>query len=314
MRILVIGGSSFVGRHISARAVEEGHSVSLFNRGRTSPDGVAGTEHLEGDRNADLSSLSGREWDACIDVCAYVPRQVRSLLEAVGDRIDRYAFISTVSVYDPEVPAGYDEAAKLVDPSYEDELTIELYGELKVGCELTALDLAGDRVTIVRPGYVVGPFDRTHRFAYWVERVAAGGTILGPDGHQPLQVIDGRDLAAFVVGLVESGTPGAFNGAAPDPTPSFAATLEGIALGLGLPAPEVVWGGPRQELPLSAPPENAGLLAADLTRPVAHGLRWRPLAETVADTAAWLNDARASGRYETPATALSPERERELLA
>jgi 2'-hydroxyisoflavone reductase len=315
MRILIIGGSSFVGRHITERALNEGHTVTLFNRGTTSPGAFPGVEQIHGDRDADLSGLAGREWDATIDVCAYLPRQVRSLLERLGAGAGLYTFISTISVYPDDVAAGFDETAPLVEPSYASELSMELYGALKVGCELTARELAGDdRTCVVRPGYVVGPYDPTHRFMYWVERVAAGGRMLGPSADQPLQVIDGRDLAAFVVGLVEGDTVGVFHATAPDPAISFAEVLTRVAEGVGRAAPDVQWGQALDLLPLSDPGESWGLLAADVSKAVSHGLSWRPLADSARDSLAWVTEARAAGTYIERAGTLSRAHERELLA
>jgi 2'-hydroxyisoflavone reductase len=314
MRILLIGGSSFVGRHITEQALNEGHTVTLFNRGETSPDAFPDVERIHGDRNVDLSRLTGREWDATIDVCAYVPRQVRTLLAALGTGAGLYTFISTISVYPEDVSAGFTERAALVEPSYETEVTMELYGALKVGCELTARKFAGeDRLCIVRPGYVVGPYDPTHRFAYWIERVAAGGRLLGPAATQPLQVIDGRDLAAFVIGLVENETADVFHATGPDPPVTFAEVLDDIAAGLELPSPDVQWGDAMDELPLSDPGDSWGMLAANVSKAVSHGLAWRPLADTVRDMAAWLTEARAAGTYRERG-GLTREREQQILS
>ncbi len=315
MRILVLGGTSFVGRHITERALEEGHTVTLFNRGETNPDLFDGVEHLRGDRNVDVRALAGREWDATVDVCAYVPRQVRAALTALGARAGLYTFISTISVYTEDVPAHFTESAPLVEPSYETEVTMELYGALKVGCEITARQLVADgRLCIVRPGYVVGPYDPTHRFTYWVERVAAGGPMLGPSSDQPLQVVDGRDLAAFVVGLVEKETADVFHATAPDPPLHFAEVLEEIARGVSAPSPQVRWGAALDLLPLSDPGESWGTLSADVTKAVSHGLRWRSVAETARDTLGWVTAARAAGSYRERPGVMTAEKERELLA
>src|SRR5947209_14402365 len=199
MRILVIGGSSFVGRAIVQEALDKGHDLTLFNRGKTNPDAFPGAEHLRGDRNTDLSALAGGEWDATVDVAAYVPRQVRTLLEALGGRGGHYTFISTISVYDAEqAKPGFDEDSPLLTPAWDDELAMEKYGELKVACEQVARELVGDRLLVIRPGYVLGPHDPTHRFTYWVERVAENRfPMVGPDAEQPLQAVDARDLAAL---------------------------------------------------------------------------------------------------------------------
>lgn len=315
MRILVLGGSSFVGRHITERALDEGHTVTLFNRGETSPELFDGVERIRGDRNVDLSALSGREWDATIDVCAYVPRQVRMALTALGPGAGLYTLVSTISVYREDVAAHFTETAPLVAPSYETEVTMELYGALKVGCEITARQLVGDeRLCIVRPGYVIGPYDPTHRFTYWVERVAAGGPMLGPAPDQPLQAVDGRDLAAFVVGLVERETADVFHATAPDPPLHFAEVLEEIARGIAAPPPQVHWGAAHDLLPLSDPGESWGMLSADVTKAVSSGLRWRSLAETARDTLEWVRAARAAGSYRVRPGIMTAEQEREMLA
>lgn len=330
MRILIIGGSSFVGRHITLRAIENGHDVTLFNRGKTNADALPEVERIQGDRNSDVGLLANREWDATIDVCAYVPRQVRQLLEVLGEGAGLYTFISTISVYPETTPAGFDETAPLLEPNYGEEVTNETYGALKVACELTAREIVGDRLAIVRPGYVVGPFDPTGRFTYWVERVAAGGRMLGAVAEQPLQVIDGRDLAAFTVGVVEGaatqgaatqgavgegGMAGVFHAAAPEPAMGFDEVLRQIAEGIGVPAPEVHWGGQNDLLPLSDPGESWGLMQADVGKAVAHGLKWRPLGETAKDILEWVTAAGEDGSYvERPGSMLTPDAELEILA
>src|SRR3954453_22422936 len=299
MRILVIGGSSFVGRHIVQSAIERGHGVTLFNRGQTNPDAFPAAEHLTGDRNSDLSALEGRSWDATVDVCAYVPRQVRTLLEALGSGAGHYTFISTISVYgDVGVDSGFDEDAPLREPAWDDELVMEKYGELKVACEQVARELAGDRLLIIRPGYVVGPYDPTHRFTYWVERVAEGRSPMAtPDTAQPLQCIDARDLAAFTISRLEAGDVAVYNATAPAPAATFGQVLESVARGVGQSLPQGRAGGYDDRVPLSAPPEDWSLMTADLSRPVAAGLAWRPLEQTVADTLDWVSKARADGAY-----------------
>jgi 2'-hydroxyisoflavone reductase len=299
MRVLVIGGSSFVGRHIVDRALAQGHEVTLFNRGRTDPGAFPTAEHLVGDRNTDLSALQDRAWDATIDVCAYVPRQVRALLEALGDGAGHYTFVSTISVYGQvDIDAGFDESAPLLAPAWDDDLDVEKYGELKVACEQVAAELAGDRLLVVRPGFVLGPHDPTHRFTYWVERVADGRSpMAGPDRDQPLQGVDARDLAAFVVAQVQARTVDAFHVTAPDPAPTFDEVLTTIADALGRPRPEVRWLGARDELPLAVPGDWWPKMRASVAKAAAAGFTWRPLADTVRDTFAWVSDARRDGRY-----------------
>src|SRR4051794_9020186 len=297
MRILVIGGTSFVGRHMAQTALDRGHEVTLFNRGKTNPDVLPGAERLTGDRNSDLSALDSRSWDATIDVCAYVPRQVRTLLEALGTRSGRFVFVSTISVYPDGTPDHFTEDSPLRTPAWDDELVMEKYGELKVACEQVAQELAGDRLLVIRPGYVVGPYARTPRSPYWVGRVGGGRSPMAtPDMAQPLQCIDARDLAAFTISRLEAGDVTAYNATAPAPVPTFGQVFETIARGVGHVLPEMRAVGYDERLPLSAPPDYWSLMVADLSRPVGAGLTWRPLEQTVADTLDWVSRARADGR------------------
>lgn len=317
MRILVIGGSSFVGRAIVATALERGHDVTLFNRGRTDPGAFPQAEHIVGDRNGSLAELDGRSWDATIDVCAYVPGQVRGLLSALGPAAGHFTFISTISVYGRDVvESGFDESAPLLEPAWDDELTMEKYGELKVACEQVAAELAGDRLLVIRPGYVIGPHDPTHRFTYWVERVAEGRSpMAGPSADQPLQAVDARDLGAFVVSQVEARTVDVFHVTAPEPAPTFSDVLSTIASALSVPLPEIRWVGAKDELPLSAPPDWWPKMRASVDHARGAGFTWRPLADTVRDTYDWVSKARADGAYTPrPGVGVSAEAEAELLA
>jgi 2'-hydroxyisoflavone reductase len=315
VKILVMGGTSFVGRHFVERALERGHDVTLFNRGKTAPEGFPDTTVITGDRDGDLKELSDGEWEATVDVCAYVPRQVRSLLEKLGERSGHYTFISTISVYGEDLPdSGFTEDAPLLEPAWDDQLTMEKYGELKVACEQVARELAGDRLLIIRPGYVIGPYDPTHRFTYWVERVAAGGPMVGGDADQPLQGIDGRDLAALTVGCVERRLVDTVTATAPDPAPTFREVLDEIARGVGKESPDVTWIGPRDELPLTAARGEWPAMRADLTHARDHGLWWRPMHESAQDTLAWVGVERAAGRYSPRQSYGFPsEQERALL-
>ena len=315
MRILVIGGSVFLGRHFVQSALDRGHEVTLFNRGQSDPEAFPQADKIRGDRDGDLSGLLGRDWDATVDVCGYVPRQVSTLLKALGPRAGHYGFISTTSVYQAGAPTGFGEDAPLVEPSYDDVLTMEQYGALKVGCELAARELAGNRLLIVRPTYVIGPHDPTHRFTYWVERCAAGGAIVGPSAEQPIQAIDGRDLAQFLIGLVEREVVDVFHAAAPDPALSFAEFLGRVAAGTGGRAPEVHWTEANDLLPFAAAEEDWSLMTAGLGRARAAGLSWRPLEETARDTLAWVSEARERGTYRQRAgVGMTTDQERDALA
>ncbi len=317
MRILVIGGTSFVGRWITRAAVDAGHEVTVFNRGKTGGDDFADVERLTGDRNTDLSALEGdRSWDATIDVCAYVPKQVRSLLETLGERAGHFTFISTVSVYVDHVPVGYDESAPLREPAWKDELEIELYGELKVACEQTAAELAPSGLLIVRPGYVVGPNDPTHRFTYWIERVAGGGSpMASPDPKQPLQVVDARDLGTFTVSATERRLSDTVHIVGPQESITFGDAIQAIAEGTdsGVPEMQVVT---DERLPLVITEEEYWPLeTADPRHSASLGMTWRPLVDTCRDTLEWVRDARAAGSYQPrEGVGLTEEQERELVS
>ena len=204
----------------------------------------------------------------------------------------------------------------MLDPAWDDELTMEKYGELKVACEQVAAELAGDRLLIVRPGYVIGPHDPTHRFTYWVERVAEGRSpMAGPSADQPLQAVDARDLGTFVVTQVEARTVDTFHVTAPEPAPTFSDVLSAIASALSVPLPEIRWVGAKDELPLSAPPDWWPKMRASLAKAQAAGFTYRPLADTIRDTYDWVSKARADGTYtQRPGVGLTPEQESELLA
>jgi len=317
MRILVIGGSSFVGRAIVQEAIDRGHEVTLFNRGKTDPGAFPTAEHLTGDRNGDLAALRGREWDATVDVCAYVPAQVRSLLDALGAGAGHYTFISTISVYDyQKAGAGFGEDGPLLEPAWDEQMTPEKYGNLKVACEQLAHEIAGDRLLVVRPGFVLGPHDPTHRFTYWVERVAEGrAPIAGPNADQPLQGVDARDLGAFTMSQIDKQVVDVFHVTSPDPPLPFETALQQIASGVGAQLPEVRWIGPKAELPLTVPPSHYAILQAGLAKARQAGLSERPMADTARDTLEWVQGERAAARYpEHLGVGPTPEKEQELLA
>ena len=315
MRILVIGGSSFVGRAITRHAIDRGHDVTLFNRGRTDPGAFPEAEHLVGDRNEDMSALEGRSFDATVDVCAYVPKQVRSLLATLGDGAGHYTFISTISVYG-EVPNEFGEDSPLLEPAFDDELTMDKYGPLKVGCEKVAREIAGDRLLVIRPGFVIGPHDATHRFTYWVERVAEGRSpMAGPEREQPLQIVDASDLGRFTVEQTEALTSDTFHIVSPDPAPIFEDVLATIADALSVPLPEVKWVGPRPELPLTLPESYYPKMTASLAKARAAGFTHRPLADSVRDIYDWVSKERADGTYPArPGVGPTEAEEAKLLA
>ena len=323
MRILVVGGTRFVGRSIVESALTRGHEVTVFHRG-TSPDPFGSAEHILGDRMVDLRLLAGRDWDATVDVCAYFPRAVDELAAALGGRGGQHMLISTVSVYAPPPGPGLTEDAALVtldDPTTE-VVTDRSYGGLKVACEHSAARAYGQDLLVLRPTYVVGPHDYTWRFPAWVRRIAAGGQVLCPGPADiPMQVIDARDQADFAVRLLEEGRGGTFHTASPKPPFSLGDLLEATA---GVVAPagtSLVWADPDllvaeglddQAFPFWAPGEaDFDVLAADPSAAYAAGLAPRPLAQTIADTAAWVREAAATA---PPGRGLDRDRETELIA
>jgi 2'-hydroxyisoflavone reductase len=324
MRILIIGGTAFVGRHITAAAIAAGHDVTVFHRGKTGAELFPAATHLTGDRDEDLSGLAGANWDATIDVCAYFPRQVRSLATALGGRGGTYVYISSVSAYSPLVPPNYDESAALatIEDPEATEVTNENYGGLKVACERVSTELFGPDTAIIRPTYVIGPYDRSYRFTWWVDRLAKGGTVLAPgDPDDPIQVIDARDQAAFVISLLERQVTGTFHTVSPAPPFGFGAMLETIAAEVAPPGTQLTWtassfllehGVDGGALPLWAEGdgEAANMSRANPAAAFAAGLTPRPLRETVADIRA---EDRVPGTGR-PGVGISAERESELLA
>jgi 2'-hydroxyisoflavone reductase len=305
MRILVLGGTQFLGRHTVDTALARGHDVTIFNRGQTRPELFPEVEKLRGDRDGNLDALRGRAFDAVVDTSGYVPRIVRETIDALGD-VGHYTFVSSISVYaDASTPPTESSpVAELTEPTEEWR---EAYGELKADCE----DVVRERFTgafIPRPGLIVGPWDPTGRFTYWPERFADGGRVLAPaPPDADAQVIDARDLALWIVRAAESGLAGTFN-AVDRPVPR--ATLIETCRRIADVNAEIVWVegaflaehevGEWMELPLwLIDPAYAGMLSVDPSAAFAAGLEPRPLEDTVRDTLAWIQAGEAPG--ETPA-------------
>jgi 2'-hydroxyisoflavone reductase len=324
MKLLVLGGTMFLGRHVVEDALARGHEVTLFNRGQRNPDLFPEVEKLRGDRGGDLSALAGRRWDAVIDTSAYFPRVARASAEALKDAVGRYVFISTISVYADFGRVGIDEDAPvgtIADETIE-EVGGENYGPLKALCERAVEETLPGRAIIIRPGLIVGPHDPTNRFTYWPSRVARGGDVLVPRSLDwQTQFIDARDLAAWSVTMAESGAAGVYNATGPDYRLTIGDVFETSRAVAGSDARPVVVPedflleqgvGPWMELPLWVPdrPEMAGFSAVSIDHALAAGLTFRPLADTVRDTLAW--DRSLPPDAERRA-GLKPEREAELL-
>ncbi len=319
MKLLVLGGTKFLGRHAVDAALADGHEVTIFTRGKTNPELYPEVEHLVGDRDGALDALAGRSWDGVVDTSGYVPRIFRQSVELLRDAVERYVFVSSISVYgDFREPVTEETAvAELEDAASED---VEAdYGALKAACESVLDDVFGDRGASVRAGLIVGPFDPTDRFTYWPRRLADGGDVLAPgDPAAPVQFIDARDLGAWLVRLAERGPGGVFNASGPAEPLTLGALLDEANDAIGAGA-RLVWTDeqrildaevqPWMELPLWIPgDEYSGMQRADIRRALAAGLTFRPVRETVLDTLAW---SREAGEQRPT---LSREREREILA
>jgi 2'-hydroxyisoflavone reductase len=325
MQILVLGGTRFLGRHFVEQALDSGHRLTLLHRGRSGAGLFPQAEHLVADRDGDLSVLEGRLWDMALDTSAYLPRQVRAAAAKLAGRVGVYQLVSTISVYrDFDRPGIDEDATRAVLPDPEVQ-TVDgsTYGGLKALCEDAALAAFGKGCLIARPGLLVGPHDPTERFTWWVRRVAAGGEVLAPgDPAAPVQFIDARDAAGWLLQCAEAGTRGIFNitgPVRPRGAPLTMAEFLMTAVEVLNPAARLAWVGeaflleqdvvPWTELPVWVPGDSAGVHQVDIGRAVAAGLSCRPLAQTLADTAAW-----AAGVEAQAGTGLAADREAALLA
>ncbi len=324
MRLLILGGTRFLGRHLVDAALSRGHQITLFNRGKSNPGLYPQIETITGDRETDLNKLAGRRWDAVIDTCGYLPRIVHLSAQALREAVDSYVFISSISAYADFAQIGITENSPLAAMPDEtvEEITGETYGPLKVLCEKAVEAEFPGRALVIRPGLIVGPHDPTDRFTYWPFRIAGGGEVLAPEKPEvPVQIIDGRDLAEFTLKLIEQKATGVYNATGPD---------YDLTLGLMLETCKQVsnsnavfrWASvefllqnqvnPWSDLPVWVPdsPENAGFSKVDVSKAIAAGLTFRPLAETVRDTLAWAATRPADHPWRA---GLTEAREKQLL-
>jgi nucleoside-diphosphate-sugar epimerase len=325
MKILIIGGKRFLGRHLVQSALARVHEITLFNRGKTNPDLFPQVETIRGDREKNLEELSGRRWDAVIDTCGYAPRIVSMSAVALKDVADRYVFISSLSVYADFSKFGVDEGDPVETTQDENvaENAPETYGLRKALCEKAVQELfGGERTLIIRPGLIVGPHDPTDRFTYWPVRVARGGDILAPDmPGTPIQVIDVRDLSEFILKLAEEEASRVFNATGPD----YKLTLgELLATSRQVSKSDANfrWASveflnqnnvaPWSDLPVWLPDsgESAGFAQVNVSKAIQAGLTFRPLEETVRDTLAWASTRPVDHEW---LAGLKAEREQELL-
>lgn len=299
MKLLLIGGPRFLGYAIIENALEKGWEVTTFNRGKTEPELFPDIEKLIGDRNGDLSILQGRSWDAVIDTCGYFPRQVKATTSLLKDAVEHYTFISSVSAYRDYESKGIDETypvGELQDGDI-DEINEDTYGPLKAVCEKIAEEQMPGRVMNVRPGLIVGPRDPSDRFTYWPNRIARGGNVLAP-GHPgiPVQIIDVRDLAQWLVVSAERRIVGTFNATGPEFPLTIADVFYKCKEVSGSDA-KFIWAPeefllkegviPFTEMPLWVPEAMIGMMQVSIERAVEKGLGFRSLRETVEDTLKW---------------------------
>jgi 2'-hydroxyisoflavone reductase len=332
LKILVLGGTRFIGLHMTALALQRGHTLTFFNRGKTKTDRYPEVERIKGDRNGEIDGLKGRQWDVVIDNSGYVPRHVRLSAELLAPNVKQYVFTSSISVY-PNFSVSRDEKSevgKLADESIE-KVDGDTYGPLKALCELAVEKALAGRASIIRPGLIVGPDDNTDRFTYWPARAARGGEFIAPGAPQDaFQIIDVRDLAAFTINAVEKNITGTYN---------LVSNVNGFRFGeltdaciasankqvKPAEAPHATWlpadfleaqqVAPWSEMPvwLPAKGEEAAFASTSNAAALARGLKITPLTKTVEDTLAWHLTRPAEEREKLKA-GIAPEKETSVLA
>ncbi len=333
LRILVLGGTGFIGPKVVDYALAQGHEVTIFNRGRSNTHLFPEVEKLVGDRDGNLEALKGRQWDGVIDNSGYIPRHVHDSAELLRGNVGRYLFTSSVAAYADFPRPGLNEdhsGATIDDPTRED-LSMETYGAFKILCENSVRAAFGDDATIVRPGYVVGPGDTSDRWTYWPVRVDRGGEMIAPGSPQdPIQIIDVRDLAGFMIRLIENHTSGTYNGVGPQaPIPfgemlEIARTVSGADATLTWVDPEFllqhklafpVWGAPEvaKGAPHAPLPTRHNIHQVSTERSVAAGLTYTSVSDTTRDTLEWWKTLTPERQSNTRAF-VDPAREAEVLA
>ncbi len=336
MEILIIGGTKFLGRHLLDAALKNNHEVTLFNRGKFSQEDFENVEQFHGDRNFDLDKLESRRFDAVIDTCGYLPQTVKTSAGFFADKVNQYVFISSGSVYADTSKPNYDETTTVqkldekqqksvdeIDPNGElNGLTLgENYGALKVLCEDSAENAMPNRVVNVRAGMIVGAFDWTDRFAYWVMRVAKSSEVLAPGKPENyVQLIDARDLSEWISSMIETGENGTFNATGKFLELTFGKMLEEIKIAAKIDA-KFVWANenflmennvaPWSEMPFYLPESDENtrnFLTINVDKALAKGLKFRPLRETILEVFKW----RKAQEFEMK-VGISEGREKELL-
>lgn len=325
MHILILGGTRFLGRALVHSAQSRGHTLTLFNRGKSNPALFPDIDRITGDRAVDLSSFKGRKWDAVIDTCGYEPAVVSRSAQQLAGSVSRYVFISTLSVYADLSQPGADEKAPVAQlpPGADETFSMENYGPLKALCEQATERALPGRVLTIRPGLIVGEYDPTDRFSYWPWRIAQGGEVLAPGRPtHPTQFIDVRDLADWTISMVESGQTGTYNATGPQEPLPMGDLLETCRRVSGNNA-SITWTSeefllanqvqPWTELPLWLPESDsstAGMDRVSIRKALAAGLNFRSLEDTIRSTLAWVNSRPANHEWRA---GLTREREAELL-
>ena len=332
LRILILGGTGFIGPYQVRYALSRGHKVTTFNRGKTHPGELPGeVEQLIGDRNGQLDALRDRQWDVVIDNPTTLPEWVRDSAQILKGNVDRYVFISTISVY-ADTSTGADETAPLAKYDGADQFkeTLEAmrasgfktYGPLKALSEQETEKWFPGKTLIIRPGLIVGPRDETDRFTYWPVRIDRGGDVLAPGmPNDPVQFIDARDLAEWTIRMVENRETGTYNATGPAKPLGIGGMLGGIKRALNanakftwVPADFLkqqkveAW----SDMPVWTG-EESGMARTSISRALTKGLTFRPLADTARDTLAWFQ-SQPPDRQAKMKAGLSPEREAEVLA
>lgn len=326
-RVLILGGTSFLGPALVEQCQAMNAEVTLFNRGKTNPHMFPELEKLRGDRNDDLSALQGRSFDWVLDTSGRVPRQVEASAGLLADQAERYMFVSSVSAYaDLSVPGAEEGGPTIPMPEpYSEEMPTH-YGALKAGCERAAEQAMPGRATVIRPGLIVGPGDPTDRFTYWPTRVARGGDVLAPNSpDDAAQFIDVRDLAGFMLHALAQERSGTFNVTGPTEPMTIGALLEACKTVTDsdanfhwMPTPSLAEHdvAPWMELTVWVPPDDAefgGMSRVSISKAIAAGLTTRPVQETIADTLAWWETLPAERRAK-PRAGLASLKEQAVLA
>lgn len=322
MRLLVLGGTRFLGRCIVAAALARGHRVTLFNRGKYAPDLFPDAERLFGDRNGDLAQLVGRRWDTVIDTCGHLPQVVRRSTNLLANHIGHYTFISSISVYRTFTSGTVDESAAIEPAGSEDvaEVTPETFAVVKATCEAVVQRTMGANALIVRPGLIVGPHDPLDRLAYWVRRLVSFDEVLAPgDPEGPVQVLDVRDLADWILTMSDTATTGTFNAVGPSASTTWGQLLLECRAATGSSA-KLTWVDesflldlgvtPMADLPLWVPKQDEDFYRVQADKAYRAGLQPRPIGETARDTLVWTERDERDVEIEQ---GLPRVRERELL-